>query len=388
MKRIVIAGGGFVGLRVARLLAKRLAGSAHVILIDRQERFVFSPWLVDGLAGEMESDQYSEPYETAAKRGGFAFIRAEVKAIDRHAKVADVTKPDGSHEAVGYDVLVVCPGARPAYYGIEGAEQATRPFKTMAHVTELHEQLRELIHQARTATGEERKKLLHLMVIGGGPTGIETVFAMKTYLECHACSEAPALAKELRFTLIEGSPNLLNGFRPSISAGALRELERQGIEVKTSMRAKSISQGRITTESETLSGGLILWCGGVQPNDVSFTPDVSRDPKNTLKADQALGLGQDIFGGGDAVICLGANGKPAARTAQIAMLEAEALAANVVRYLKGQPLKPCYPALKGSLITLGDTGFIDTPWFAIKTKLTIPFRRWFYRFRFFQMTGR
>ncbi len=384
----MIAGGGFVGLRVARLLAKRLSGSSCVILIDRQEQFVFSPWLIDGLAGEMEPSEYSDAYEAAAKRGCFTFVRAEVKSVDRNAKVVDVTKMDGAHEAIGYDLLVVCPGAKPAYYGIQGAELATQPLKTLEHIEQLHTKLRALVHQARTATTEERKKLLHFLVVGGGPSGIEALFAMKQYLERHICCDAPALIKELRFTLIEGMPSLLNGFRPSISDGARRELERQGVTVKTEMLAKSMDHGLITTEGETLSGGLILWCAGVQPNDLAFKPEVSRDPKNTLKADEALGLGQDIFGGGDAVLCLGTNGKPAPRTAQIAMQEAEALSANIIRHLKGQPLKPCHPAIKGSLITLGDTGYIDTPWLAIKTKLTLPLRGLFYRFRFWQMTGR
>ena len=387
-KRIVIAGGGFAGLRVARLLAKRLRGSAQIILIDRQERFVFSPWLIDALAGKMEIDEYSDAYEAAAKRGRFTFLRAEVKSVDRDAKKVAVTKTDGTSETVGYDLLVVCPGARPAYYGIQGAEQATQPLKTLENLLQIHEKLRSLVLQARTATPEERKKLLHFMVVGGGPTGIEAVFAMKRYLEDFVCCDTPALIKELRFTVVEGTPNLLNGFRPAISAGARHELERQCIDVKTEMKAVSIDHGLITTEKETLSGGLILWCAGVQANDLPFTPDISRDPKKNMQTDEALGLGQDIFGAGDAVLCLGANGKPAPRTAQIAMQEATALAANIIRYLQGRPLKPCLPALKGSLIVLGDTGYMDTPWFAIKTKLSLPLRHFLYRVRFYEMTGR
>lgn len=387
-KRIVIVGGGFVGLRVARLVAKRLRNMAKVVLIDRQERFVFSPWLIDGLAGDMELVEYSEAYEAVATRDRFSFIHAEGKSIDCKTKTVTVVKADGTSEPVGYDLLVVCPGARSAYYGIPGAEQTTQPMKTLKDVVQIHQQLRSLILQARTATVEERKRLLHFMVVGGGPTGIEAMFAMKQYLTDQVCSDAPALLKELRFTLVESTSALLNGFPASMSAGTKHELEREGITVRTDMHATSMDHGRIITKDETLSGGFILWCAGVQPNDLSFVPDVSRDPKQNMQADGDLGLCQDVFGAGDAVQCIGANGKPAPRTAQIAMQEATVLAENIVRHLHGEKPKPCQPELLISIITLGDTGYINTPWFAVKTKLALPLRRFFYRIRFHQMTGR
>jgi NADH dehydrogenase len=386
-QRIVIGGGGFVGLRLARLLAKRLRGQARIILIDKNERFVFSPWLIDALAGALDREQYSEVYASAAKRAGFEFIRAEIKDVNRHAKVVDTVDAHGNKQVVGYDLLVVCPGARPAYYGIQGAEQSAHPLKGLEHIDQLHKKISALIRQARTAAPEERKKLLHFIVVGGGPSGIEALFALKSYLECQACCDAPGLVKELRFTLVEGKPNVLHGFREKISDGARRELERQGVDLKTNMHATSMEDGLIRVNGDTIQGGLILWCGGVQANDLSFIPDVARDEKRNLTVNPTLGLGEDIFGAGDAVLCIGGDGHPVPRTAQIAMVESEMLADNIVRKLKGEALKDCRPLIKGNLITLGDTGYIDTPWFAIKTKLTIPLRRLFYRFRFWQMTG-
>lgn len=387
-QRIVIAGGGFVGLRLARLLGKKLHGQAHITLIDKNERFVFSPWLIDAVAGELEEEQYSESYEAAAKRNRFSFVRGEITGVNQNKKTVEVADALGKMQVVGYDLLVACPGARPAYYGIQGAEESTQPLKNLEHIDQLHKKMSALIRQARTATPEERKKLLHFMVVGGGPSGIEALFAMKSYLESRACTDAPGLIKDLRFTLVEGKPNLLTGFRPMISAGARQELERQGVVVRADTHATSMSEGTMYIKEEKLEGGLILWCGGVQANDLAFTPDVSRDDRRNLTVNPILELSKDVFGAGDAVLCLGADGKPAPRTAQIAMLEAEALAENVVRKLKGEPLKECRPVIKGSMITLGDTGYIDTPWFAVKTKLTLPLRRLFYRYRFWEMTGR
>lgn len=387
-QRIVIAGGGFVGLRLARLLSRRLKKTAKIILVDKNDRFIFSPWLIDALGGKKDAPDISEAYQSVALRDGFEFIHAEATEVNRNAKVLEIRKLDGTKERVGYDVLVVCLGAKITFYGIPGAETNAFSLKTMTHVEKLHAKAKELVNQARTATPEERKKLLHFMVVGGGPSGIEALFAFKQYVECHLCCDAAALANDVRFTLIEGAPNPLNGFRPTIRNGTRKELERQGVTVKTDMRCTSIEPGVIWVGRESLEGGLVLWCGGVQPNDLFFSPEIARDQKNNLKADDVLHLDQDIYGGGDGVLTLDVTGKPAARTAQIAMQEADLLARNIARQVKGLEPKPARPRLLGSLIILGDTGYIDTPWFAIKTFFSIPLRDLFYRFRFWQMTGR
>lgn len=388
MKRIVIAGGGFVGLRVARLVARRLRREAKVILVDRNERFVFSPWLIDALAGDMDAQDYSEPYATAATRGGFEFVRGEIQGVNRRAKILDVRRADGSAASVGYDLLLVCPGAKPAYYGIQGAERATFPLKTFGHVEKIHHALKELATKARTATPEERKRLLHIIVVGGGPTGIEALFSMKTYLERHILCDMPALTKDLSFTIIEGGSKLLSNFPACACSGAQQELERQGVHVKTNMLATAIENGTLHASGETFTGGLILWCAGVQPNDVSFQPDVTRDEKHCPKVGPDLRMEESIYGAGDAIVCSDTDGKPAPRTAQTAMMQADHLAHSLVRVAREKNPKPYVHRPKGSIIVLGDTGYIELPWFTIKTRLTIPLRRAFYRFRFWQMTGR
>ena len=133
----MIAGGGFVGLRLARLLGKKLKGQAHIRLIDKNERFVFSPWLIDAVAGELETEQYSESYEAAAKRNGFTFVRGEIGGVDQSKKTVEVTT-HGNSQQIGYDLFVACQGARPAYYGIQGAEASTQPLKNLEHIDQIH----------------------------------------------------------------------------------------------------------------------------------------------------------------------------------------------------------------------------------------------------------
>lgn len=386
-KRIVIAGGGFAGLRTARLLARGLKGTADITLVDRNERFLFTPWLIDGLAGSLNVDDVTEPYEAIAKRDGFTFVRGEILDANRNGNVLGIRLPDGINQAIPFDSLVVAPGAHIAYYDIPGAESATHPLKTVEDLARIHQSLKRLVDRARTVEEAQRAELLHIVVVGGGPAGVEALFAIRRYLE-EILSGAPHLEKHLRFTLLNAAPDILSGFLPSIITGSHKVIERQDVELLNGDPATHIEPGVITTKSgKTIKTGFILWCAGVQPNDVHIKPDVPRDAKRCPLPDEALRLAPDIFGGGDAVMCI-FEGHPLARSAQVAMMQAEYLAENVILALQGKEPIKYNGKIRGSIIVLGNTGYIQIHSFAIRTPLAIPFRRIFYRFRFWQMTGR
>ncbi len=374
-KRVLIVGGGFAGLRTARLLANHLEDEIDITLVDRHARFVFSPLLIDGLAGVLKENQYSEHYNAIAKRDGFVFVQAEALDVDRTVKHLHVRMENGDSKALSYDILVLTPGAHIAYYGIEGAEKNTYPLKTLEDISRIHKALKEL---------DARKKLA-LTIVGGGPSGIEALFAVKRYVE----KELGVEPKRVAYTLLNAGPDILAGFRPSLVKGSRKAIERQGISILNGDPAISVGVERIKTKSgKEITSDFVLWCAGVQPNDLSVSPDVTRDARRCFETDNALRLAEDVFGGGDAAICYIEVGKPAPRTAQIAMMQAAHLAKNVERLLIGEKPKPFRSDLKGSIITLGDTGYIETPWFAIKTPIAVPLRHLFYRFRFKQMTGR
>ncbi len=387
-KRVVIAGGGFAGLRTARLLTLRLKNKLDIVLVDQNERFVFSPWLIDGLAGKIPLEDLSEPYEAVARREGFTFIRGTFLDAKHDVKILDIRQADGQILSIAFDVLVMCPGAHIAYYGIPGADSATFPLKVLDDLPRVHAGLQKLVNLARVADEASRADLLHLVIVGGGPSGIEALFAIQKYTKEVLLCGAPQLAKHLRFTLLNAAPDILSGFRPSLVAGARQEIARQGVEVINGDPAVSIEPGKVTTKNGlALKTGFVLWCAGVQPNAVPVTPDVPRDAKNCPQPDASLRLCADLFAAGDAIICEEA-GKPAPRTAQVAMHQAEYIAKNVELLLNGRTPMPYRHKFRGSLIMLGDTGYLDTPMLSMRTPLAITLRSIFYRYRFWQMTGR
>lgn len=387
-KRVVIAGGGFAGLRTARLLARRLKNKLDIVLVDQNERFVFSPWLIDGLAGTRPLEDLSEPYDAVARREGFSFVRGEFLDAKHDVKILEIRQADGQIMSIAFDVLVMCPGAHIAYYGIPGADKHTFPLKILDDLPRLHAGLQKLANQARVADETARADLLHIVIVGGGPSGIEALFAIQQYVKDELLGDAPQLKKHLRFTLLNAAPDILSGFRASLVAGSRRAIARQGVEVLNGDPAVLIEPGKVITKSGiVLKTGFVLWCAGVQPNEIPVTPDIPRDAKRCPQPDATLRLDADLFAAGDAIICE-EEGKPAPRTAQVAMHQAIYIAKNVELLLNGQMPKPYRHKFRGSLITLGDTGYLDTPMFSVRTPLAIVLRSLFYHYRFWQMTGR
>lgn len=385
--RILIVGGGFVGLRTAQILS-RAGKDIEIVLIDKKPEFLFTPWLVDAFAEEMKLEDVTLEFSELATQDGFSFLEGEVTHVDRKKRHVRM-RTSISERDLSYDILVLSQGVRTNYYGIPGAETNSYPLKNPADAHRAQRAILDTLAKAtKTEDKLEREQLLSMAVVGAGPTGIESIFAIQQFIRQKQSEGVIDMALKPRFHLIQGAPQILPGFPESVIRHANAELDRQGIQTLTGEAVTSVESGMIRTVSgKAIPASFILWSAGIEPCMIELTPPPILE-RGYAVVDNYFRIDERIFCAGD-VSGFKLQGAPVPKTAQTAMQMAPVLAKNILRTLSGKKLVPFRGKQKGVIITLGDTGVISLMHaMTLKTKLAVPLRNLFYRIRFKQITAR
>lgn len=365
--RVLIVGGGFVGLMTARLLVKRGLRN-QVVLVSDQDRFVFTPWLVDLLGGDVKLDDMTEPLYQIAERDGFTFIKGRTTHLDRKKQIA-LVKTEGGEKKIGFDAVALCHGASTNFFGVPGADTNAFQIKTPQHVEKLKAKL------------DSIPESVTVCVIGAGPTGVETAFAVRDHLQ-HA-------GKTAKISLIQAAPRILPGFSESLVMKVKRYLMEANVMVMEGDPVVEVERDGVRLKSGSrMACHLAIWAGGIKPNQVDTQPSLPNDPAGCISVDRTLKADEMVFAAGD--VCGILNpGIAAPKTAQSAMEMAPKLTENILFALNGQPLKPYTHHSKGTIITAGHMGLIELGWkFSLASPLLYKLRNVFYRSRFQKMTGR
>lgn len=385
--RIVIVGAGFVGLPAARHLRRSLP-DADIVLVDKKDHFLFTPRLIDLLALEQPGTEYAADLAAVAKRDGFRFIRGEAVRVDRNGKTVELRTSDGREDRVAYDAVVLCQGVKPAYFHIPGAEEHGLPLKTRDDVVRLHARVAEQFGKARHAASPAAKALLSFVTVGAGPTGIESLFSLKAYVERYADRHAPDLKPHVSFAIVQAAPQILPGFLPSVVDAARDALRRKRIDVFEGDPVTRVEPDAVhTAVGRRIPYGLLLWCAGVEANAIGMSPEALTDRAGCVVTDGSLHVSDNVFAAGDAVAFADRN-LAVPKNAQTALLMSGTVAVNVARILRSRPLVRFRYTSKGNLLVFGcDDGVIQIGRFTIRTGLAKRFRDAFYRLRERQVTG-
>lgn len=389
MVRIVIVGAGFVGLPTARSLAKTLGHQADITLIDHRSHFTFLPWLIDQISGDKTAAQLQANLSEVARRDRFRFMLGEVNSIDREQKRVFVVEPEhGALVPIEYDLLVTAPGSSVNYYGIAGAEEYCYPLKSTDDVEAIHQRVQSTIKKAMTSESEEEiRQLLSFVGVGAGASGIEALAGLKHYVTRLLNESAPELFPFASYTLIQGGPQILPGFRPKTVQDGTDSLASQGIRLLLSSPVTKVGQNFVLTgNGERVDCGLILWCGGIKPVEIPFTPDVFKEPNGTLVTDEFLRMHDGIYVAGDCITFRQQN-VVIPKNAQTSLRMAYTISRNIIRGLNSlPPLRFSYRSL-GSLVTVGVDGFLELPFITIKSRFIKRLRESLYQMRFKEITG-
>ncbi|TDV45477.1 NADH dehydrogenase [Actinophytocola oryzae] len=355
-------GGGYVGLYTALGLQRKLKGNeASVTVIDPQPHMTYQPFLPEAAAGAIEPRHVVVPLRKTLKR--CHVLTARVTRIEHATRTVEIEAPDGHHERVEYDILVVALGSVARLMPIPGLAEQGISFKTIGEAIYLRNHVMAKLDAAATTRDPElRRKLLTFTFVGGGFAGIEALaeledmarFATRYYNELEPT--------DLRWVLVEAAGRILPEVRESLGVYTVLQLEKRGIEVYLSTLAKSFENGHVVLSDGTeFDSDTIVWTAGVKSNPVLATSDLPLDERGRLKATATLQVDgmPDVWTAGDnaAVPDLSRIAEDpnalCAPNAQHAVRQANVMAANIVAVLRDRQPKDYFHKNVGSVASLG-----------------------------------
>ena len=265
-RRLLVLGGGFAGLDVARSIGKSRAARDYwdPLLVDKENFFQFNPLLPAVAVGAVETRHIVYPFREMARHRHIRFYKNKVIRIDLDRR--QVLLHNNLVES--YDTLVIALGSVTNYYGVPGAEEYTRPFKTIADAMTLRARVVELFEMAEQAgTPEKRRRLLSFALVGGGVTGVEVAAELIEMARETLLPRYPSVSVEdLSVTIIEGGDRVVPSARPEHSEYVHRFLDRRGVKVLLRSPVE-----RVEPSSVHVRGGgrveafTIIWTAGVYP---------------------------------------------------------------------------------------------------------------------------
>ena len=268
MATIVIVGGGFAGVAVARRLERRLRpGEAEIVLISRENYSLFTPMLPEVTSGELEVRHVVTPIRTQLNRT--QFVLADVDEFDVERRT--VTYHDvltGEAHVQHYDELVLALGSSTSTFGLPGIAENTWTLKTLDDADALRNHLVMLLELADTIDDRaQREHLLTMVVVGGGFTGVETAGEVNEFFRSVLHLYKRLSFDEVKMVLVEAGPTLLAGLPPKMGEYSQRILQRRGVEVILGDGVARAEEHGLTLQSgRQIQSETIVWSAGVKPS--------------------------------------------------------------------------------------------------------------------------
>jgi len=341
-RRIVIVGAGFGGLACARALVEN--AGFHVTLVDRHPYQLFAPLLYQVATGGLPEDDIAYPVRAAIP--GVDFVRGEVVKISPEAKTLRLE--DGT--VLSWDEIVLAVGSVGTTFGITGVAEHALQMKDIKQARAIRRRLLQSYEDVQF--GRKPKEALRVVVVGGGPTGVEVSGAVAE-LQRGMAREFPDIHQHASVTLVEAAPRLLMPFNEKSSAHAKSELEELGVRVLVDSAVDRMYPTDVHLKSgEVLTAGTIVWAAGVAAPE-QWAELGTTDRSNRLEVSPTLQLTDDIWVIGDVAHVKGKDGRPLPMVASVAMQQGRYCAAAIVKQHRGEHVKPFEYTDKGQMATIG-----------------------------------
>ena len=355
--RILIAGGGYVGMYTALGLERLLdAEEAELYMVAPENFMRYQPLLPEVAAGSVEPRHVVVPLRRVLPRTRVTLGR--LSGLDHGRRTATITLGDGGHGTIGYDVLVLGLGSVTKVMPVPGLVDHAVGFQTLAEAIHLRNQVLARLEVAESTTDQRvRRRALTFVFVGGGYAGVEALAELQD-LARQACSSYRTIAAhDLRWILIEATDRILPSVDARLATHASQVLRARGIELRLETQTTSVEDGTVVlSDGERIEADTLVWMPGVAPNPVAAKLGLACDDRGRLIADECLRVDGDdaVWTAGDCAAIPDGHGGLHPPTAQHAEREAHHLARNIAAVLHGQPPTPFRYRTRGEFVTLGD----------------------------------
>ncbi|GFQ06356.1 internal alternative NAD(P)H-ubiquinone oxidoreductase a2 mitochondrial [Phtheirospermum japonicum] len=361
--RVVVLGSGWAACRFLKGLDTRLY---DVVCISPRNHMVFTPLLASTCVGTLEFRSVAEPVsqiqEALAKDPNSYFFLASCTGVDtdKHEVYCETAGDDKVSEEpyrfkVSYDKLVIASGSEPLTFGIKGVKEHAFFLREVSHAQEIRKRLllNLMLSQNPGITEEEKERLLHCVVIGGGPTGVEFSGELSDFIMRDVRQRYAHVKNYIRVTLIEAN-EILSSFDVGLREYATKHLTKYGVRLVRGVVKEVHADKIVLSDGSDVPYGLLVWSTGVGPSEfVKSLKNLPKSPGGRIGVDEWLRVPavEDVFALGDCAGFLEQVGRPVLPAlAQVAERQGKFLVELLNRIGK----QDCGKALSAKDIPLGD----------------------------------
>ncbi len=357
---VVIIGAGFGGLEAAHKLAN---APVQITIIDRHNYHLFQPLLYQIAIAGLVPSQIAYPLRTIFRRQKNINLQmGEVSSIDFNSRYI---KANGS--IIGYDYLILAVGGQTNFFGMSAVEDNSFQLKNVDSAVETRNHLLSMLEEAsREVDVERRRALLTFVVVGGGPTGVETAGALAELIIHVMAKDYPYMdLNDVRVLLIEAAASVMMTYPDELRKATHDLLHKKNVEIMESTKLVDYDGRKLTLADGThIDTYTLIWTAGVRSAKITDRLGVQQAAAGRVRVESTLQLPghPEVFVIGDAAYVENGGGHPLPMLATVAQQQARATARNIQTILKGGQPEPFHYKDPGLLATIGRNAAVARIW--------------------------
>jgi NADH dehydrogenase len=361
VKRIVILGGGFAGMKTAESLEHQFLHdhSIRITLVSDTNALLFTPMLAEVAGSSLEPSHISTPLRSSLPRTNF--VRATIEAIDLEKRlvrlVADPSRKDGGPREIPYDQLVLALGAVSNYLGLVNVEKNALDFKSLLDAIQIRNRVIDMFERADSERDlDARRRMLTFVIAGGGFAGVELAGALNDFARGILADYPNLESVDLKVILVHARDHILPELSESLGRYAQEKMAARGVIFRLNARLSDFQSGVVAVSDGEIPAETLVWTAGTAPNPLLRSLPIERDKRGAVIVETTLAVKDHpgVWALGDcAAVVDGVTGKSCPPTAQFALREAPVVARNIRAALEGRPLLPFHFDSLGALCVVG-----------------------------------